>query len=120
MRFDSQKVLAKARQAHTDELLDQATVLSEQMEPEAINIFNAELARRGVGPDEILEHERRLKHRVVRRPDGTAASCSFCVRAAVESRLDWHRLGGLIPLFRRRFYYCEGHWSQGEKAAPNR
>ncbi len=111
MRFDPDKVLKNAVRADTGELLDRVTVLREGMEPEAIDIFTAELARRGVGPDELHAHERQLKHRVLRHPDGIVVACSFCSRAAVESWRDWHRLWGLVPIFKREFFYCDRHAS---------
>lgn len=109
MKFDPQKVLRKAGQTDTQALLDRVTVLREGMEPEAVDIFVAELARRGIGPEEIDRHDRELKHRVVRREDGLVGQCTVCSRAATDSRLDWHRLWGLLPLFKRRFYYCDRH-----------
>jgi hypothetical protein len=108
--------LAHTRSANTLELLDRVTVLRAGMESEALEVMEAELARRGIGPDEIHAHERELRHRVVQREDGLPAQCSFCRRAAVASRTEWHRLWKLIPLFKRRFWYCEGHVPKaGEK-----
>jgi hypothetical protein len=115
LRFDPAKVLANARQAQTDDLLDRVTVLRAGMEPEALEVLEAELARRGLGPDEIRQHELGLKHRVVQHPDGLPARCSFCARAAVECAAGWQRLLKLVPLFRRTFYYCEQHWGEHVK-----
>ncbi len=124
MRFDRDKTLRNAGRAETAELLDRVTVFRDGMEPEALDIFMAELARRGIGPDEIHAHDRALKHRVVQRTEGSVApvaqvaQCSFCLRAATETSLDWHRLWGLLPLFKRRFYYCDRH--AAERRRPDR
>jgi hypothetical protein len=116
--FHSDRVLANARAAETEDLLDRVTVFREAMEPEAVEILEAELARRGVTPEEIHAHHRGLKHRIVRTPDGLPARCSFCPRAAVERRIGWHRLWKLVPVFQRTFYYCDEHWqSRGGGAA---
>lgn len=85
MRFDRDKVLRKASGLDAEELLDRVTVLREEMEGEAIDIFTAELARRGIGPDEIHAHERGIKHRVVRgetdRPSRAAGASGRRPRA---------------------------------------
>lgn len=112
MQFHPDKVLANARRAATEDLLDRVTVFRDGMEPEALEVIEAELARRGLGPEEIHRHGRELKHRVVKRADGLVARCSFCPRAAVESRTGWHKLLRLVPLFRRTLYYCERHWQE--------
>lgn len=112
MQFNPDKVLANARHSTTDDLLDRVTVLRDGMELEALEVLEAELARRGIGPEEIHRHGRELKHRVVKREDGLVARCSFCPRAAVESRVGWQRLWGLVPLFQRTLYYCDEHWAK--------
>ena len=112
MHFNPDKVLANARRSATEDLLDRITVFRDAMEPDAVEIIHAELARRGFGPEEIHRHEQQLKHRVIRDPQGLVAGCSFCPRAAVESAIGWHRLLRLIPLFRRKYYYCERHWAE--------
>jgi hypothetical protein len=112
MRFDPQKVLDKARRADTEDLLDRVTLFREDLEPEAVEILEAELAGRGVTPEDIHQHLRTWKHRVLRRPDGSIPLCSFCSRAAVETELDWHRIFGLVPVFKRTFHYCQRHWAE--------
>ncbi len=107
--FDGQKVLHNARQATTEDLLDRVTAYPEGMEPEALEIVEAELRRRGVGPDQIEEHARRQAGRVLRGPDGMAVKCSFCRRPAVARRWGWDRLWGKVPVFPRRFQYCQEH-----------
>jgi len=120
MRLNRDKVLANARRAPTDDLLNRVTVFREGMEPEAIEIIEAELASRGVTPEEILQHHRTLKHRVLKDEAGIARSCSRCHRPATEAEVGWHRLLGLLPLFKRTFYYCDEHWKgdRGATASP--
>jgi hypothetical protein len=108
-KFNPDKVLAKAREAETDDLLDRVTVFREELEPDAVEILEAELARRGVSPDDIAAHRRAWRHRVLRHPAGGVAKCSQCPRAAMGSSIDWHRLWGLIPLFKRTYFHCEKH-----------
>jgi hypothetical protein len=103
-------VLANARQAATEDLLDRVTVHRDALEAEAVEILEAELARRGVGPEEIERHYREFKHRVVRAKGGLVVKCSFCPRAAVESAVGWHKVWGVVPVFKRTFYYCDEHW----------
>lgn len=112
MQFNPDKVLADARRAETDDLLDRVTVCRDAMEPEAVEIIEAELARRGLTPEDIHAHLRQWQHRVLKDGRGLALRCSFCPRAAVESAQGWHRLLGLVPLFQRTFYYCEQHWRE--------
>lgn len=112
MNYSRDRVLAQVQRSPTGLLLDQATVLREAMEPDAVEIIEAELAVRGIGPDEIAAHHRELKHRVLPGARGMPATCSRCGRAAVEARTDWHRLWGLVPIFRRLFYYCDEHWRE--------
>src|SRR5438093_705796 len=104
MRFRPEKVLANARKAPTPELLDRVTVLSDGMEPEAVEIIEAELARRGITPDEIAEHGRFQRHRVIQGPDGLPRPCHRCGRAATHQQTGWHKMWGLVPLYRRKFY----------------
>src|SRR5262245_10163628 len=109
MRFDPQRVLLNARQAGTEDLLDRVTAYREGMEPEALEIIEAELRRRGVGPEQIEAHARRYREEGVALPGGAAAKCSLCRRPAVARGWGWHRLWGRLPLFPRPFRYCEAH-----------
>jgi hypothetical protein len=106
--FDAKKVQENARKASTEDLLDRVTAYREGMEPEALDIIEAELRQRGVGPEEIEAHSLR-GHDILRLPDGVAAKCSFCRRPAVESRWGAHKLFGLLPVFPRRLYFCAEH-----------
>jgi hypothetical protein len=108
--FDRERVSANVRQASTEDLLDRAAVYSEGMEPEALDLIEAELRRRGVTRQAQEEHAERHRGRS-RLPEveGAAARCSFCDRPAVERGWGWHRLWGLVPVFPRRFRYCAEH-----------
>ena len=105
IRFDAHKTLLNARQATTEDLLERVTVQRAGMEPEALEIFEDELRRRGVGREQI-EAARRP---TIAGAGGFAAACSFCRRPAVAQGWGWHRLWGRVPVFPRRFNYCEEH-----------
>jgi hypothetical protein len=109
MRFDIERVRANVRHATTEDLLDRATVYRAGMEPEALEVIEAELQSRGVSHDQIEQHAARRDREVILLPDGTAARCSFCTKPAVAAGWGSHRLWRLIPLFPRFYYYCEDH-----------
>jgi hypothetical protein len=118
MRFDAQKVLVNARQAGTEDLLDRVTVYRAGMEPEAVEIIEDELRRRGVGRDQVEAHaDKRQREILPPLPDGTALKCSCCYRPAVVQGWGWHRLWGLLPVFPRYYSYCDQH--RPEAAATN-
>jgi hypothetical protein len=110
MRFDPQRVWDNVRLASTEDLLDRVTVYRPGMEPEAVEIIEAELRRRGVRDDAIEAHARDQGD-VLILPDGTARQCSFCRRPAVARGWGWHRLFGWVPVFPRPFFYCAQHRS---------
>jgi hypothetical protein len=109
MRFDPDRVRQNVRQASTEDLLDRVTVYREGMEPEALEIIEAELEARGLGAEQIQAHAGRRRREVIPLPDGTAARCSFCDRPACDQGWGWHRLWGLLPVFPRYYYYCDEH-----------
>ncbi|MCS7158912.1 MAG: hypothetical protein RMJ19_00435, partial [Gemmatales bacterium] len=84
LELNTRRLLANAAKAETLELLDRVTVLREYLEAEAVEIAEAELARRGITPEEIAAHERKWKHRVLRDENGMVFCCSCCGRAAIE------------------------------------
>jgi hypothetical protein len=106
--FDPQKVLLNARQATTEDLLDRVTVFRDEMEPEAVEIFETELRRRGLGRDQLEQHAQQ-RGRTRRDREGRAAKCGFCHRPAVVQGWGWHRLWGRVPVIPRRLNYCEEH-----------
>lgn len=109
MEVSEAKLLKYAHAAETTVLLDRVTVLRAEMNPDAVEIFLAELARRGVGPEQIRDHEREWKPKVLQRPDGMPATCVWCGRAATVQRQAWHKLLRLIPVLKRTQYYCGEH-----------
>jgi hypothetical protein len=107
--LDLDKVRQNAKRATTEDLLDRVTVYRDGMEPAAVDLMENELARRGLTPDEITEHDRTRRESAILLDDGTALRCSFCERPAVNRSWAWHRLWGYLPVFPRRFAYCEMH-----------
>ena len=109
MKADPQRVLLNVRQATTEDLLDRVTAYRAGMTSEALDMIEAELKDRGVGPEQIETHTQRCRQEILFLPDGIAAKCSFCERPAVARGWSMHRLFGLLPVFPRRFYYCKEH-----------
>lgn len=109
MRFDLERVRRNVRQASTEDLLDRVTVYRAGMEAEALAVIEEELRARQVSAEAIAAHAERRRLETNRLPDGTARPCSFCHRPAVAEGWGWHRLGGLVPLFPRFYYYCAEH-----------
>jgi hypothetical protein len=117
--FDADKTLRNARLASTEDLLDRVTAFRDAMEPEAVEIVEMELRRRGVGPDQIEQTRQDRAGKLIRDRSNLPARCSFCSRPAVERRWGWHRLWGRLPVFPRRFTYCVEHRRSGTGAASN-
>ncbi|HMC65943.1 MAG TPA: hypothetical protein VKI65_13470, partial [Gemmataceae bacterium] len=125
MEFNPDRVWRNVRQATTEDLLDRITVYRDGMEPEAVDIIEAELRSRGVRPEEIDAHATRCEGAVLRSPDGLPLQCSFCDRPAVVRKWGWHRVRGrgpvaalaaVLPLYRpRRFWYCAEHLQDAER-----
>lgn len=109
MHLDLPRVKANAEKASTEDLIERVTVFRDQMEPEAVEVIEQELRKRGYGPEKVAALGRSAAEAVVRRPDGTAAACSFCSRAAVAQGWGWHRWRGGLPLFPRWLRYCSEH-----------
>jgi hypothetical protein len=109
LEFDPKRVALNAQEATSEDLLDRITVYRDGMEPEAVEIIEAELQSRGIGREEIEDHAAHRSGRMIPLVDGTALPCSFCQRPAVEQRWGWHRLWGYIPVFPRYLSYCEVH-----------
>jgi hypothetical protein len=109
LEFDADRVRANVRAATTEDLLDRATVYRERMEPEALDIIEAELRRRGLTPEQIEAHARSNGPATA----GLPHRCSFCDRPAVERRWGWERVHwrGFLPLpaLPHRYYYCAEH-----------
>ena|SRR5258707_935915 len=117
MRFNVESVRRNVREATTEDLLDRVTTYREGMEPEALEIIDAELRVRGIARDAINAHAERRSQQTVNRADGGPATCSFCPRPAAQSGWGWHRLWGLLPVFPSFFFYCSEH--QPRKRDPD-
>jgi hypothetical protein len=113
MKLDLAKVQANVRQATTEDLLDRATVWREDMELAALDLIDEELRVRGIGAVELEAHREQRRLRSLRSPDSPAPCCCRCQRPAVIVIWGWHRLWGLVPLFPRRFAWCEEHRPRG-------
>ena len=109
MRLDLNAVAENVRRAETEDLLDRITVYRADMEPAAVELVIKELLDRGVSGEDVSEHGRAREEAALRRGDGWAERCSFCARPAVVTAVGWHRLWGRLPVFPRRFRYCDTH-----------
>lgn len=109
MRLNPERIRANIRAATTEDLLDRVTVFREGMELEALDLVEDELRERGVTRDDIAAHELRRRESVLFDSLGVARKCHQCPRPAVVETRDWHRLWGVLPLFRRQFAWCEQH-----------
>lgn len=109
MDLDLKRVAEFVRRADTEDLLDRVTVYRAGMEPAALDLMHGELNRRGVTPDDLIDHYRQRRATAILRPDGTAERCSFCDRPAVLRGRGWHRLWGRLPIFPRLYAYCDRH-----------
>jgi hypothetical protein len=109
MRLDLRLVAGYIRRATTEELLDRVTVYRTEMEPAAVDLIEGELARRGITPDQIDDHERERRDAAIFLTDGTAMRCSVCDRPAVSQGRGWVRIFGVIPVFPRVLPYCDVH-----------
>jgi hypothetical protein len=109
MRLNLRIVAGNIRRATTEELLDRLTVYRPEMEPAALDLMEGELARRGVTPDQIEDHDRERRETAIFLSDGTAVRCSVCNRPAVSRGRGWFRLLGVIPVIPRLFAYCDVH-----------
>jgi hypothetical protein len=120
MKYDDEKVWLNARQAGTEDLLDRVTVYRAGMEPAALAIIEAELNSRGISREDIAAHERAQTAASLRDENGVARSCSFCRRPAVVEMWGWHHLWGKVPIFPRKFRYCEEHRPVSDSPPPPR
>ena len=111
--FDPERVRSNVRQAEDEDLLDRVTVYRSGMEPEALEIIEAELRARGIRGEQIEAHAQERAPEIIPLPDGTVRPCSFCHRPAVDHGWGWHRLWGVLPVFPRYYFYCEEHRPAG-------
>lgn len=109
MDFDLQTVAEHIRSAKTEELLDRVTVYRDDMEPAAVDLMENELARRGLTPERIAEHERGRRETALVESDGFVTRCAFCDRPAVTRAWTWRRPHGRVRVFPQRLNFCEAH-----------
>jgi hypothetical protein len=109
MHLDLDKVRTNAEKTTVEELLDRVTVFRGLMEPEAVEVIEQVLWRRGVGPERVAAYGREASASVIRRSDGSAEACSYCPRAAVARGWGWHRFRGGLPIFPRPVRWCPDH-----------
>jgi len=107
MNLNLERIRKNARDSSTEDLLDRITVYRAGMEAAAIEIIETELDRRGIGEAEIRRHGESRSGTI--KVGAVARRCSICDRPAVVRAWGWHRLWGRLPLFPRRFMYCEVH-----------
>ncbi|HVS37725.1 MAG TPA: hypothetical protein VMS17_19340 [Gemmataceae bacterium] len=103
-----QRVKANVQKADAEDLLDRATVYREGMEPDALDLIEAELRARGLSAADIAAHRERRAH-VIYDANGLPMRCRRCRRPAVAQRWGWHLLWGKLPLFPRQLAYCDEH-----------
>jgi hypothetical protein len=109
MRFDPERVRRNVSQAATEDLLDRVTVFRPGMEPEGLELMEAELTSRGISREAIEAHATLRRQAVLFEDSGVAFSCTFCHRPAQGKGWRWHRIWGLLPIFPRYVYYCNVH-----------
>lgn len=110
MRLDLRVVAENIRKAETEDLLDRATLYRDDMEEAALDLIEGELSRRGIGPDEIADHDRRRRATALQRADGSFVRCTFCDRPAVLRAWGWNRWVGIVPpVFPQWLAYCDAH-----------
>jgi hypothetical protein len=82
------------------------------MEDATLLLIEEELRSRGVTSREISQHEDQRRRNLL-LVNGRPVRCSACFRPAVIQVGGWHWIWGLVPLFRRSYYYCAEHQPRG-------
>lgn len=113
LEFDPKVVRRNVHKATAEDLLDRITAYRAGLEPEAIQIIEAELERRGIRPADVNRYEAEESPRILNRPEGFAYRCSFCDRPAVARRWGWHWLWGWVPVIPCVQNYCDHHAPAG-------
>lgn len=109
MFFDLERIRANVAGASSEDLLDRITIWRAGMEESALAIIEEELRRRDITSYDIALHEEMRSQNLIILGGGYPARCCECFRPAVQRVVAWHRVWGVVPLFRRSFYYCEKH-----------
>jgi hypothetical protein len=107
--FDPQKCLLEVRRAETADLLDRVTAYRQGMEPQAVDMIEQELRRRGIAQAQIDARMAECRRDCIFDAAAIALPCSRCRRPAVAEINGWHRLFGVLPVFPRSLRYCEEH-----------
>jgi hypothetical protein len=116
MKPNLDKVRDNVARSTTEDLLDRATVYRAGMEPEALEVIDAELRSRGVSEAEVAAHVARHQGPLDAHGLPLMCSCSPCRRPAVTVVWDWHWLFGLLPIFPERRPLCAEHAPPGWNA----
>ena len=109
MKLDLEAVAAWIQRAETEELLERATVFRPEMEPVAVDLILAELARRGLSKAEIDGQAADRLARALVEASGAIARCRFCGRPATAVVWKWWRLFRIVPLIPLKMPVCERH-----------
>ena len=107
--FSCRRIEELAQNDTEEVLMDRVTVYRAGMEPEAVGIFERELARRGVTQLQIDAHDAARRQSAIMLEDGTARRCSFCERPAILERWGCYRCFRVVPVFPRRLALCDVH-----------
>jgi hypothetical protein len=129
LKTDMQIVLDNIRRADTTDLLDRITAYRPGMEPEVLGFIEDELEARGITAAEIRAHDEQCRQECLFHPDGSALTCSFCSRPAVQQGWGWQRSRGdyrglarLLHLLGLRFpgyfRYCADHAASADRTEP--
>jgi hypothetical protein len=108
MQLNLDRVRENAARATTEDLLDRVTVYRSGMEPEALDIIEAELHRRGIRPRDIDHHAESHRGALLDRA-GVALKCVRCSQPAVWQGWVMHKLWGVLPLVPRYVALCAEH-----------
>src|SRR4051812_8571495 len=113
MDLSWERVRQNVAAATTPDLLDRVTVYRAGMVPEALELIEAELRRRGVSAADLVDYqESRSREPLLVDRDGLVLPCSFCERPAVGRRWGFMRLGFFklkVPLLPWLFRHCASH-----------
>lgn len=108
MQFNPDRVRDNAARATTEDLLDRVTVYRSGMEPEAVDLIEAELRHRGLGPRDIEAHALSREGTLV-DVAGVALKCAYCQQPAVAHGWKMLKVFGLLPLIPARVALCADH-----------
>ena len=108
------RIRANIQGAVTEDLLDRATVYRNGMKPEALELIEEELRRRGVTAMHQIEHAARYLNALWGQ-DGLVSYCDYCEHLVPAVWRGWRWYWYLVPLFPIRVTLCASHAGQGAK-----